>query len=584
MIRRLVLENWRNYESADVHLSSGTTFVVASNGVGKTSFVEAARWALFGSELATVPARVGTGRTSATVELTLPDSTVLTATRVWDDRKTKPVHQLTLTRDGVGLRLEAWEDLCVQLFGCSTNILERLTMPTNGPARTSNLGLHEHLCAVYGVDHLSEASDRLVAAARDVAREVSAIKGANAVKAEELETMRADVDSAAERLDAAMVAVQGAERQVELARQRDDQRDRAVTRAREAAQIDEARGELLRRVSDLLGAPVSAADVVEVLDQRTQDARSNVDAIRLELRLVERRQQDIERDLAGLDAATDDCPTCRRPLDDDAREHAHAIWRIELSELAERAAAARQDEPAAAARVAALEGAQSQLAALAQRAAALAPLAEDQGIDAPPTESAMQAFRSSAEAEALAKDSHQRAQARLNEAIAADEDLRKLERLFAREGRLEMARNATESTREEILGTIVQPLAEEINVRWSSLFPNRGTVSTRADGTMSRSVGEHDLTFDAFSTAESTAALIIMRLLVVAMTTRATFVWFDEPLEHLDPDVRRNVASLLSRVTGEGSLEQVVVTTYEETLARKLQERSPSRTRLVDVR
>jgi predicted ATPase len=162
--------------------------------------------------------------------------------------------------------------------------------------------------------------------------------------------------------------------------------------------------------------------------------------------------------------------------------------------------------------------------------------------------------------------------------------MRRLEGLFAREARLEIAKNAAEATREEILNEIVEPLAEAINVRWSSLFPDRGSVRTEPDGTISRSVGDHSLTFEAFSTAEGTAALIIMRLLVAQMTTKATFAWFDAPLEHLDPDVRRNVASLMTKVTADGSLEQVVVTTYEETLARKLQERSPGRTTLLDVR
>jgi len=37
-------------------------------------------------------------------------------------------------------------------------------------------------------------------------------------------------------------------------------------------------------------------------------------------------------------------------------------------------------------------------------------------------------------------------------------------------------------------------------------------------------------------------------------------------------------------VTKDHGLSQVVVSTYEETLARKLQERAPERTMLVDVR
>src|SRR3954466_2831556 len=124
MIRRLRLENWRNYEKADLPLTGGTTFVVASNGVGKTSFVEAARWALFGSPLSTSPARAGSERTTATIEVVLPDGTILTATRIWDPRKTKPTHQVAMTHDGRDLTASAWESLCVKLYGCSTDLVE----------------------------------------------------------------------------------------------------------------------------------------------------------------------------------------------------------------------------------------------------------------------------------------------------------------------------------------------------------------------------------------------------------------------------------------------------------------------------
>lgn len=584
MIRRLILENWRNYLNADVPLSKGTTFVVASNGVGKTSFVEAARWALFGSTLPTCPARIGTERTSATVELVLPDSTVLTATRVWDNRKTKPVHQLTLIRDGRPLEVEAWDVLCVELFGCSTDMLEKLTMPTLGGALPSSLGLHGHLSSLYGVDNLNEASTRLAAELRSAAKEIAALKNANAVKAAEFDALQARLDAAAVQVGKSKVELADAERQLNLARLRDERLERAAARLQERAQIDEAQAQLLQRLGELLGEPLSADRAIGVLDQRSQHARSNLEALRLELRLVAQRRQDIEHDLAGLDTATNECPTCRRPLDDEAREHAHALWRIELAELEVREASARQAEPNALERVSALEQAQIELAGIGRRASALAALADEDEIAAPSREEATQLYRAAAEADALARDINQRAQAALDEARAADENMRRLEGLFAREARLEIAKNAAEATREEILNEIVEPLAEAINVRWSSLFPDRGSVRTEPDGTVSRSVGDHILTFEAFSTAEGTAALIIMRLLVAQMTTKATFAWFDEPLEHLDPDVRRNVASLMTKVTADGSLDQVVVTTYEETLARKLQERSPVRTTLLDVR
>ena len=46
MITRVRLENWRAYRSFEIDLASGTTFLVAPNGVGKSSFIEAIQWAL----------------------------------------------------------------------------------------------------------------------------------------------------------------------------------------------------------------------------------------------------------------------------------------------------------------------------------------------------------------------------------------------------------------------------------------------------------------------------------------------------------------------------------------------------------
>jgi DNA repair exonuclease SbcCD ATPase subunit len=148
-----------------------------------------------------------------------------------------------------------------------------------------------------------------------------------------------------------------------------------------------------------------------------------------------------------------------------------------------------------------------------------------------------------------------------------------------------VAIEATESTLTELLDDTIRPLAAEVDQRWGALFPGRGDVNTHADGDITRIVDGHQLPFDSFSTAESMGATIILRLLVAEMATNANFCWFDEPLEHLDPDVRRKVANLLSQVTsGEGPLMQVVVTTYEEPLARQLWTRDRQRVRLLDVR
>src|SRR4051812_46802068 len=84
MIRKLALTNWRNYEDVAIDLKDGTTFVVASNGVGKSSLVEAARFALFGlpsADLAS-PIRSGTDVATVRIELVLPSGQVLAVERI----------------------------------------------------------------------------------------------------------------------------------------------------------------------------------------------------------------------------------------------------------------------------------------------------------------------------------------------------------------------------------------------------------------------------------------------------------------------------------------------------------------------
>ena len=46
MITYISLENWKTYRTFELKLDRGTTFLVAANGVGKTSFIDAVQWAL----------------------------------------------------------------------------------------------------------------------------------------------------------------------------------------------------------------------------------------------------------------------------------------------------------------------------------------------------------------------------------------------------------------------------------------------------------------------------------------------------------------------------------------------------------
>ena len=59
--------------------------------------------------------------------------------------------------------------------------------------------------------------------------------------------------------------------------------------------------------------------------------------------------------------------------------------------------------------------------------------------------------------------------------------------------------------------------------------------------------GIKDISFEYLSSGEKVVALLAVRLLILGSSTRASFVWLDEPLEHLDGRNRRLAAASSSR-------------------------------------
>ena len=94
------------------------------------------------------------------------------------------------------------------------------------------------------------------------------------------------------------------------------------------------------------------------------------------------------------------------------------------------------------------------------------------------------------------------------------------------------------------------------------------------------------LSITDLSGGERATAILIARLLVTASTTRVPTVWFDEPLEHLDPRRRSAVARTIVRAGQTDTVAQLIVSTYEDRIARQLAAADPDNVRVVhaDVR
>lgn len=587
MISRLKLANWRNYHDVSLDFQAGTTFVVASNGVGKTSLVEAARWALFGtlSASSASPVRVGEQQATATVELVLPTGELLSVERSVSAKATRKASLPSIRVDGVRIDPEAFEAALREAYKTEPAFLARLTMPAvSREDNPTDLGLEGHLGRYFGLDGLQQAGELLAQELKSTERQIRQIKLAHASTAHQLAELETAVKAGAATVEHTAtdhLAAQAAHEALRARLQAGQIRQAWVARHGQwLSQTDD----LLKEIARELGYPADRVSVEPLLTAKIEDLTGLIQETRIQIAIRESRADAIAVNQARLDDSHDDCPVCRRPLDETTVELAHSANTAELEALAEEVADLRSTETSANTRLASLQGLLRRLREIPHPG----PEPEEPAEPTPTSVDIEQAARrvsGSLERLVDARADHISAERRLRDATDSDIAMKRLLSLFRDEANIRVALATTQATLDELLARTVSPLATEVNQRWKALFEGRGDLSTRADGSITRDVNGHPLPYDAFSTGERMVATIVLRLLVAQMATFADFCWFDEPLEHLDPDVRRQVANILSRASDDnGQLRQVVVTTYEEPLARHLRNRYPERVHLLDVR
>jgi DNA repair exonuclease SbcCD ATPase subunit len=587
MIRRLTLKNWRNYEDATIDFGAGTTFIVASNGMGKTSLVEAARWALFGTMApgGNAAIRAGAAFALAIVELELPDKRVLSVERTLTGKPRSGTPLPIVRLDGTPLPHEELHQRLISAYRAEPGFLAGLTMPAvdRDREKPSALGLEEHLGQYYGIGALRNAAEQLKAKRKAIEARIKRTKSAHSADAQRLAQLQSEIEQTARQVEEAAEEHKAIQSRVYKAQERDRLNADIKKWQDKNSAWAEAVERLAARVSSDFGETVAIGSVETVLDERLAHLDQQLEAVRVESAVNATNEAALVANEDRLNAAHENCPVCRRPLDDTTVALAHEANMHELSAIRDS--------------IRELGSTESDLLEQRERVKALltewrripqpgeqpqAPVAGDE----PFATAQLDAMAESALGALVeARTAHAQATRELDAARDADKAMRELESLFRQEASLRVAVEATELTLRELLDETIRPLAAEIDQRWKALFPDRGVLDTHSDGSITRTVNGHQLPYDSFSTGESMSTTILVRLLVTLMATAADFCWFDEPLEHLDPDVRRKIANLLSRVTSdEGRLKQVVVTTYEEPLARQLQARDEQRVTLLDVR
>lgn len=578
MIRRLRLQNWRAYDSLDIELGPGATFIVASNGIGKTSLIMAAAWGIFGDSAGVKGVEEIRGDAegaTVTVDLRLPTSGEVVITRTIDRSGASQLEASVVGRTIASQ--EELERLLGEEFGADARVLSQLTFMVHGGLHPTQgeFELRDHLAGLFGVRPMFEAAARADALAAETASTLRKTKVVERKDQRQSEELVADLEAAEGELRTAQET-----REVSVAVLND-----ASERLREALEWENYRKALSERgaklaayaevAASLLEGTVEPENVLDALTQVEADEERALSDVETRAATARGRAEFIRESIAHLETSDAACPTCLRPFseheaDEAAQEHARHLESLQ-------ATISEADEEAS--------GHRSVLASLKTV------IADIQSVPVPVEPSSTQGEELDAirQAHDAARDELQRhdqdvavrtaavnATREALEAIEQDQELHeRLEKLFRLEGLARAAAETFGETADRIMEQHVEPLVAEVARRWKETF-GRGGLQLSADGRITRKVGSRMLRFGALSGGERVWALLVARLLVAGASTRAPFVWLDEPLEHLDPRLRRIVAGTLAMACSRAGLRQVIVTTYEAPIAQQLMDDVPS--------
>jgi DNA repair exonuclease SbcCD ATPase subunit len=357
----------------------------------------------------------------------------------------------------------------------------------------------------------------------------------------------------------------------------------AVTAQAEAAERAAAKGRLqhyrlkittLREQAALLlgEAPDDLSAGLRAAIAQHDDA---VSGITMEIGADEARLKSAREAISSLESPAAICPTCQRPLSDHERGSAKALHAATVEAIREalnRNRAALADMHKRGQRLHVLLADIDRLGPEPEARAnhEIDPSADPAGV----IEASRELERQISEREgALAE-----VERSLTAAASTEQEAASHFKEIRREAVAQMTADLMTRTVKSLMTERVAPIRDEVSARWKQVFGDRGTIQMTSAGVISMELNGQTIEFSDFSPGEQVVAMLALQFITVAASTTSPFMLLDEPLESLDPPNRRLIASVLAGA--DRPVEQMIVTTYEDALVRRLHATTPD----VDVR
>ena len=561
IINFVELSNWRVYRKLVLEPQPGVNFLVAHNGVGKTSIIRGAQWALFGSRAGIDPAgflRHGTDHLATRIEVTVGDHRIVIARR-WAP-KSRPRLKTFVTVDGIETAEDDLDALLASELAIAPDAAARLVfVPESTLASEASMfqDIHAHLRHLVGVEDLERAAETAKRAAGRFGKELREQKRLDAVDANRRDELEQRLASAESEREVESIAIEELKAAYEAARQR--QHELKIWNDYEEAHAR------WREEHLSIKAELAALDIEDLKSDRadTSVQLDDLNTAMAELRAGMRLVRDLREQ---LDEAGAECPVCRQSISDVQRHHAAEHHEDRMEELlrGERELEARVDAVATRSRTLnRIHARLSDLQAPTPPATARPPLS-----DVEPVKLANSLDLARQRRDTLAGQISE-IRAQLDVVTNVDDRGDLLADLHARHSTAEALARVAQEIAAERVSSQLDPFLDAIHSGWRQFFTDRGELTLSSSGALELIDAEGNITpFEGFSGGEKVLAVLAARLVYVAAATNVTTMWIDEPLEHLDLRNRQRSARLLATVAAnDPRLSQIVVTTYEADIA-----------------
>jgi DNA repair exonuclease SbcCD ATPase subunit len=584
-IKTLELKSWKAFENLTLDIADGTTFLVARNGLGKTSITQALYFAIFGKDRlfgsgSHISSAIRAGATSASVkcDLVVGRSRISISRQVYGEQKNSRPAVTVMINNEVSNEL-AYYALLHENSGVDVTELELLSfMSENASSSTDDLGfdIANSLAATFGVDRLKQRANELTSQARKLDLETDKLRKnlRNVPRKEEAKhqiDLTAQIDAERANLVALHNQLDEMKRSLEI--------QQAWVAFDEAVKLYSQWSATNLESIETLNRSISDAQIIELRGANLISKTDLVELAKLLTALIESTGREVNKcetildlthKLMGqIELGHGTCPVCRRPLSDFELDAAIAGHNLTIEVTTSELNSARNRSLT----LESLREVTSRLVNAVAPAEPTPPSTSREGIDPNVTSQIAEIQQKieetssrRAELETRLKVSIENSEASLNDQKLSDE-------LFVRYREVERGFLAAEVLTElanVITARRIEPLAAQVQKKWPDLHLE-GNLMMSGQGSLSIDVQGTGVPFSEFSGGEKTVANIVLRLLTLEIATKNAVAVFDEPLEHLDPKNRSLLASLLTLATQAGSrIEQLIVTTYEESVTRRI--------------